>query len=57
MEKVRKHRAIKLVTTNKTKKYLVSEPMYDHKMFFRKFINNRNENGKASISRSVNIRN
>ena len=45
MENVRKHRDNKLVTTNKRRKYLLSEP-YD-KMFFRKFTSNRNEKNKS----------
>ena len=61
MEKVRSHRDIKLVTTNKRRSYLVSEPKYD-KMFFRKRTSNRNEKNKskneqASLSRSINTRN
>ena len=61
MEKVRSHRDIKLVTTNKRRNYLVSEPKYD-KMFFRKRTSNRKEKNKskneqASLSRSINTRN
>ena len=40
MENVRKHRDIKLVTTDKRRNYLVSEPNYHKKIFFRKIINN-----------------
>ena len=45
MENVRKHRDIKLVTTERRRKYLVSEPNYHTycKVFHRKFICNRNE--------------
>ena len=39
MENIRKHRNIKLVTTDKKRNKLVSEPNYH----FRRFINNRNE--------------
>ena len=43
MEHVRKHRDIKLVTTDKRKIQLVSEPNYHvTKYFFRKFVGNRN---------------
>ena len=45
MEKVRKHRDIKLVTTNRIINYLVSEPNY-HTMVFRGFVTNRNEKTK-----------
>ena len=34
MENVRKHRDIKLVTTEGRRNYLVSEPNYHTKMFF-----------------------
>ena len=34
MENVRKHRDIKLVTTERRKNYLVSEPNYDTTKFF-----------------------
>ena len=48
MEKVRKHRDIKLVTTDEKKNKLVSEPSYQHKKtFFRKFVINRNEKNKS----------
>ena len=44
MENVRKHRYIKLVTTERRRNYLVSEPNYHTTNFFyRKFISNRNE--------------
>ena len=46
MKNVRKHREIKLITTKRRRKYLVSEPNYYtyHKVFHRKFICNRNKN-------------
>ena len=44
MENVRKHRDIKLVTTNKWRSYFVPEPNYHTtKTFFRKSTSNRNE--------------
>ena len=36
MEKVRKHRDIKLVTTERRRNYLVSEPNYHTTNFFQK---------------------
>ena len=42
MENVRKHRDIKLVTTNKRRSMLVS----DLSTIFKRFINNRNEKNK-----------
>ena len=36
MENVRKHRNIKLVTTERRKNYLVSDPNYHTKKFFTK---------------------
>ena len=48
MENVRKHRDIKLVTTDEKRHKLVSEPNYHtRKTFFRKFISNRNEKNKS----------
>ena len=41
MENVRTHIDIKLVTTERRRNYLVSEPNY-HTVFHRKFISNRN---------------
>ena len=38
MENIRKHRDIKLVTTDKKRNKLVSEPNYE--LYFRRFINN-----------------
>ena len=61
MKNLRKHRDIKLVTTNNRRNHLVSEPNHQTKMVFRKSLKNRNErnkskNEKASISRLINIR-
>ena len=48
VENVRKHRDIKLVTTDKRRNQLVSEPNYQYnKILFRKLINNRNEKEKS----------
>ena len=48
MENVRKHRDIKLVTTDRRRNPLVSEPNYHKtKYFLRKFIGNRNEKDKS----------
>ena len=42
MENVRQHRDIKLVTTERRRNYLVSEPnYYTTNFFYRKFISNR----------------
>ena len=46
MENVRKHRDIKLVTTQRRRNYLKSEPNHDTKIFYRKFISNRNEKNR-----------
>ena len=44
MENVRNHRDIKLVTSDKRRKRLVSEPNYhSHKKIFKTFNGNRNE--------------
>ena len=45
MENVRKHRDIKLVTTDVKRNKLVSEPNYHttKKTLFRKLVSNRNE--------------
>ena len=51
MENVRNYMDIKLVTTNKRRKRLVSEPIYHtHKFFFRIFNGNRNEKNKSKIN-------
>ena len=48
MVNVRKHRDIKLVTTDKKRSKLVSEPNYHTMKYnFRKFINNPNEKNKS----------
>ena len=48
MENVRKHRDAKLVTTDKRRDHLVSEPSYHtKKMVFRRLISNRNEKDKS----------
>ena len=41
MENVRKHRNIKLVTTERRRNYLVSEPNYQIQSLLQKFISNR----------------
>ena len=43
MENVRKHRNIKLVTTERRRNYLVSEPNYQIQSLLQKFISNRKE--------------
>ena len=48
MENVRKHRDIKLVTTDEKRNKLVSESNYHTtKTFFIKFVSNRNEKNKS----------
>ena len=61
MGHLRKHRDIKLVTADKRRNQLVSEPNYN-KMVFRRFDSNwteenKNKNEEASIIMLVNIRN
>ena len=61
MGHLRKHRDIKLVTTDKRRNQLVSEPNHN-KMVFRRFDSNwteenKNKNEEASIIMLVNIRN
>ena len=46
MENVRKHRDIKLVTTQRRRDYLKSEQIMILKIFYRKFISNRNEKNR-----------
>ena len=43
IENVRRPREVKLVTMNKRRNYLVSEPNYYTTKWFKKFISNRNE--------------
>ena len=43
MENVRKYRDTKLVTAERRRNYLLSEPNYNTTKFHRKFISNRNE--------------
>ena len=54
MENVRKHRDIKLVTTDEKRRKLVSEPnsSYDE-LHFRRFINNRNEENKVKMNKLI----
>ena len=47
MENVRKHRDIKLVTTEEKRSKLVSEPNYHTTKRFKKFISDRNEKDKS----------
>ena len=47
MENVKKLRDIQLVTANKRKNYLVSEPNYHTTKYFRNSISNRNEKDKS----------
>ena len=47
-ENVRKHRDIKLVTTEKRSSELDTKPKLSYnKILFRKFVGNRNEEGKS----------
>ena len=46
MENVRKHRYIKIVTTERTRNYLVSEPNYYTTSFSQKSFNKRNEENR-----------
>ena len=47
MKNVRKHKDIKLVTTERIRNYLVSKPNYHTtNVFHRKFISNRNEKNR-----------
>ena len=43
VENVRKHRDIKLLTTDVKRNKLASEPNYHTAKFFRRFVSNRNE--------------
>ena len=51
MENVRKYRDIKLATTERRRNYLVSEP----KIFYRKFISNRNEKTQILMNKPVDL--
>ena len=51
MQFLRKHRHNKLVTTEKRKNYLVSEPNFH--VFYRKFISNRNEKCEFLMNKPV----
>ena len=55
MENVRKYRDTKLVTTERRRNYLVSEPNYHNKVFHIKFISNRNlkKNPQILMNKSV----
>ena len=47
MENVRKHRDIKLITTERRRNYLMSELNYHYnKVFHRKFISDRNKENR-----------
>ena len=48
MENVRNYRDIKIVKTNEKRSKLVSEPNYNNKTLFRKFVSNRNQKKKPS---------
>ena len=43
MENVRQHRDTKLVTTERRRNYLASEPNYHTTKFFTQYLSNRNE--------------
>ena len=47
MENVRKHRDIKLVTTDKRRNQLASEPNIIQQNIFKRFVGNRNEKHKS----------
>ena len=47
MKNARKQRDIKLVTTDKRRNQLVSEPNYHSTMVFRRFISKRNEKDRG----------
>ena len=54
MENVRKHRDIKLVTTDVKRNKLVSEPnYYTAKRFSENFVSNRNEKNKSKMNEPV----
>ena len=51
MENVRKHGNIELITVEKTRKYLVSEPNY----YTTKFISNRNKKNSPVLDLSKTL--
>ena len=54
MENVRKHRDIKLMTTDEKRSKLVLEPNYHTKRtIFRKFVDNRNGKTKVKMNKPV----
>ena len=54
MENVRKHRNIKLVTTERRRNYLVSEPNYNTTNFFMEHLfSNRNEKTEILMNKPV----
>ena len=54
MENVRQYRDIKLVTTERTRNYLVSEPKcHTTKCFAKSFISNRNEKNPNRMNKLV----
>ena len=63
MENVRKHRNVKLVTSDKRRNQLVSEPNYHTTKWFSENLlaiemkKDKSKNESASISRLANIRN
>ena len=53
MEKVRKHRDIKSVTTDKRRNQLFSEPNYGTTKYFSEFDCNRNEKTKVKMNKPI----
>ena len=53
MENVRKHRDIKLVTTERRRNFGVRTKLSYYKVFHRKFISNRNEKTEIFINKPV----
>ena len=54
MENARKHRNIKLVTTERRRNYLVSEPNYPcYKVFHRKLISYRKEKNQILMNKPI----
>ena len=54
MENVRKRRYTKLITTERRRNYLLSEPNYHIDVFHRKFISKRNKK-KIRMSKPVSL--